>query len=342
MKVLALILFVVGATCWVGPASAATVALFRPSRDAPAINEALFRLRGELLAVGLSVANADRPPFRPTDSLEAPAWFEQTSAARGIDAFIDVVGDDTPVAVDIWICERSPHRLRHSRVVLEPDAENAAATLAIRAIEVLRSSFLAKDFADNGRPRTPAAAPVAVTKAEQRPERASRFGIEAGATALTSFDGVGGAVLPLARLNWALSSWLAAQVTGAGFGTRPQVETAAGSVEVAQQFALLGLCACASSRAGLRPIAALGLGAIHTGLDGEAGSPNVGHQVGRWSLLVDASVGARLNLSERLHLTFASHVQVATPYVAIHVVDTVVATTGRPNLLLTLAAGAYP
>ena len=41
------------------------------------------------------------------------------------------------------------------------------------------------------------------------------------------------------------------------------------------------------------------------------------------------------------HVTFAAHVQLAEPYVAIHVLDTVVATTGRPNLLLTLTLGAW-
>ncbi|HEY3497339.1 MAG TPA: hypothetical protein VGK73_21735 [Polyangiaceae bacterium] len=333
-------LCVVCVVLWAARVDAATVAVLRPASDAPKLDEALFRLQGELLAVGLSVAVAARPPFRETDSAEARAWFEQTSAAGGIDAFIDVVGDTAPVAVDVWICERSPRHLRLSRVMLDPDADDAAATLAIRTIEVLRSSFLALDFADQqGHARAPAA-PKPAVEAPSRPERASAFGVEAGASALTSFDGVGPALLPLLRIDWAISSGLSVQATGAGFGTRPRVEGAAGSVEVAQQFVLFGLCACAPSGTGIQPIAALGMGALHTGLDGEATLPNLGHRVDRWSLLVDGNVGARLNLHERWYLKFASHVQVAAPYVAIHFVDTVVATTGRPNLLFALTAGA--
>ena len=104
---------------WVGRAEAATVALLRPASNAPAVKEALFRLQGELLAVNLAVAITSRPPLpdvRDTASPEALAWFERASNERGIDAFIDVVGDSVPVAVDVWICEHSPYRLRASRV----------------------------------------------------------------------------------------------------------------------------------------------------------------------------------------------------------------------------------
>ena len=48
-----------------------------------------------------------------------------------------------------------------------------------------------------------------------------------------------------------------------------------------------------------------------------------------------------LHLGDRYHLTLAAHVQVATPYVAIHFLDSVGAMSGRPNLLLTLAVGAW-
>ena len=43
------------------------------------------------------------------------------------------------------------------------------------------------------------------------------------------------------------------------------------------------------------------------------------------------ALGARLSLPGRYHLTLAAHVQVAEPYIAIHFVDTLVATSGRPN-----------
>jgi len=322
-------------------AEAATVALLRPVHDTPAINEALHRLQGELLAVGLAVAISERPTERDTDALPARQWFDEAAAERSIDAFIDVVGDASPVGVDIWICERAPRCRRASRVTLEPNAENAAATLAIRAIEVLRSNFLVLDLAEGTQASPPMAAPATPERpSPPPPDRVGRLGLEAGATALTSVDGVGWALLPFVRADWALHPWLTLQVSGAGLGSRPRVTTPDGSVDVAQSFVVLGLCACSSARAGLHPFFALSAGALRTSLEGHANAPNLGHRVQRWSFLADASAGARLALPNPFYLSFAAHLQLAAPYVAIHSPTGVAATTGLPNLLLTLTAGA--
>lgn len=326
---------------WTRRAEAATVAILRPSSDAPAVNEALFRLQGELLAVGLAVAITDRPPALATDSAEMHAWLEQTALERHIDAFIDVVGVSAPEAVDVWICERDPPGLKGSRVVLEANAADRPATLAIRTIEVLRANFLVLDL---GVPK-----PLPKPDATQGPDRAppppapsSRhlpFHLEAGATTLTSFDGVATAVLPLVRFGWSPSSWVTLEATGAGLGTRPQVESAAGSVEVTQYFALLGASATVATGTGLEPLFGLSGGAFGTSLNGHAVPPNVAHDVTQWAAVVDGSAGLRLRTSERFYVTLAAHAQLTNPAFAIHFVNTVVATTGRPNLLFTLTAG---
>jgi hypothetical protein len=320
-------------------ARAATVAILRAPRESPAAGEALFRLQGELSAVGLAVALVERPRALDTGLPEGRAWLEAIATERGIDAFIDVVGEETPVAVDVWLCDRSRRRLRRARIVLDPGEDDGAATVAIRTIEVLRSSLLALDWAaerDIPRPHrknAPASPPR---------EPLARIGIEAGVTALASFDGLGTSILPLARVELAVSSWLALELSGAGFGTRPRVETAAGEATVAQAFALLGLCLCSAASSGVRPFFALSFGTLALSLDAHAEAPNVAHHVEHWSALVNGSLGARVGLSARFYLTFAAQLQLAEPYAAIHFVDDVVATTGHPNLLLTLTIGVRP
>src|SRR5205085_12124921 len=120
---------------------------------------------------------------------------------------------------------------------------------------------------------------------------------------------------------------------------------AAGTAHVAQQFGLLGISSGAPStqriRPGVQTYLALAAGVLRTAIDGDADAPAEGHAVDRWSFLVDGSAGARVRLTDRTFFTLAVHVQVAEPYVAIHIADTLVATTGRPNLLLTLTAGAW-
>ena len=80
---------------------------------------------------------------------------------------------------------------------------------------------------------------------------------------------------------------------------------------------------------------------LRTAIDGQAEAPATAHFVERWSFLLDGSLGARMRLPGRYYLTLAAHVQVAEPYVAIHIADTVVATTGYPNLLFSLTVGAW-
>ena len=166
---------------------------------------------------------------------------------------------------------------------------------------------------------------------------------------LTGVDGVGPALLPTVRVGWATPSGLVLHAAVAGFGSRPTLTAPAGSARVAQQFGLLGISTGAPAMQGIRtdvqlrvqPYLALAAGVLRTAVDGDADAPAQAHAVDRWSLLVDGSVGARVRLAGRTFFTLAAHVQVAEPYVAIHVADTLVATTGRPNLLLTLTAGAW-
>jgi hypothetical protein len=78
------------------------------------------------------------------------------------------------------------------------------------------------------------------------------------------------------------------------------------------------------------------------GLEGSATAPAQGHTAEQWSVLVDGSLGAGLRLSERFYGTVAAHAQLAEPYVAIHFADEVVATSGRPNLAVTMTFGGWP
>jgi hypothetical protein len=119
------------------------------------------------------------------------------------------------------------------------------------------------------------------------------------------------------------------------------VASTAGSARVTQQYGVLGGGYRFGAEHWLRPFMALSAGVLRTAVEGQSNSPKQGHSVDQWSFLLDASLGAGLRLSERYYAALAAHVQVAAPYVAIHFVDEVVATSGRPNLLLTFTVGAW-
>lgn len=271
------------------------------------------------------------------------SWLDEVAGKRAAAAVVDIIGDDGVVAVDVWIL-KPQGRFEVTRVTAEANTANRPGTLAIRAIEALRASLLELDLMARrrqGEAASPAPVPVSRPEPQQPTSLRSHFALELGATALMSFDGVGPALIPTLNAGWAPRSWLVVEAVLAGAGTRPTVTTPLGSTRVSQQYATFGARYVFHPADAWWPFIGLAAGTLHTALDGES-SPTVdGHSVDQWSFVVDGGFGAGLRLAGRYYLTLAAHVQVAAPYAAIHFVDTVVATSGRPNLLFTLTAGAW-
>jgi hypothetical protein len=332
----------VAALVWGQAANAASIAILKPSTSSPAVTEALFRIQGELLALGIEVPVAERESHGDLHAGDARAWLEGFAAERGIDAVIDVRGEEVPTAVDVWIFERSPRRSRMSRVALAPNTPNAAETLAIRAIEVLRSNFLEIDLLARARQpdtlvvRTDEASPV-----PKAPGPSERIGFGVGAALLTSIDGIGPAIMPLARFDLALGPWLAAQATLAGSGTRPTLRTETGSARVSQHYGVVGLATSLPSQGTLRLVLGLAAGALRTSLEGQADLPERGHEINRWSFLMEGGVGGRVHLPGRFYVTLGGHVHVAQPAIDVYFVDTRIASSGRPNLVGSLTVSTW-
>ena len=324
-------------------AQATTIVIVRPAGASPELTETVSRLHGELLSLGLDVAFAERaagPAPRPADPR---ARLEPIATARDADAVIEIGAELGAATVDIYVLDRRTRRSEVSRVALESSAEDGPARLAIRTIEVLRSHLVEIDLAARARPGPidVRAAPAAAPETRAPAAAADRVGLEAGAAVLTGVDGVGPALLPTVRVGWATRSGLVLHAALAGFGSRPTLTAPAGSARVAQQFGLLGISTGAPSMQRIRLYAALAAGVLRTAIDGQADAPAEAHVVERWSFLLDGSAGARVRLPGQTFFTLALHVHVAAPYVAVHIADTLVATTGRPNLLLTLTVGAW-
>ncbi|MES1209156.1 MAG: hypothetical protein ABUS79_24725 [Pseudomonadota bacterium] len=323
---------------WAVRAQAATILIVRTAGASATLNETVARLQGELLSLGLAVATVDRA------AAGGPGWVEEVAGQRDADAAVEVIGGAAPVAVDIWVFAGQPRRAAVSRVALEPNAENPTQRLAIRAVEALRSSLVEIDLAARRHPavREPPVAPVAAPARDAGP-----VDIQVGGALLASLDGVGPALMPLVQVGWTVPpaagsrSWLVLQAAAAGLGSRTNLASSAGSARIAQQFAVVGACSCVRATRALQPFVALAAGVLRTAIDGQAAAPFAAHAVAQWSFLLEASLGARLRVAGRYHLTLAAHVHVAEPYIAVHLADAVVATSGRPDLLFTLTVGAW-
>jgi len=330
---------------WPESSSAATVVIMPSVNASPGMAETVMRIRGELLSAGFVVEVLDEAAIQGVIGRQSQDALERLAEQRGADAVLAIVGDATPNLVEIWVGDRVTGRSVVRKLPFEPKFGHAPETVAIRTIELLRSSFLEIDLSATGRRnQAPSGSPPTVEVVARDKRHQELFGVELGGAASLGFDGIGLALLPLLRFNWAVRSWFLAQAAMAGLGTHPSVENATGSAQISQQFGVLGACFRSRAGRGLRPFATLSAGALHTSVVGRA---NVANQMLQsrhdeaWSFLLDASLGTALPLHDRLYLTLALHAQLAQPYPAVHFLDTVVATSAHPSLLLTVSAGAW-
>lgn len=325
---------------WAVPAHARTVAVLRPEPADAVVLETSSRIHGELLAVGFSVRVLTH--LRAADREQAPSeWLNALSEQRN-DAALEVQATSPP-QVDVWMLPPGAAPRRVAEVTVDAGTENAPEKLAIRAIEVLRSAFLERDLlewqsaAEASPPARPDTARDTAPPASTSP---ARFGLAAGIATLTSLDGVGPALMPTLRFDLAASSSLMIYAAGAGFGTRSRVAAGAHSVDVRHSHAVLGARYLFSTGA-FRPFAALALGAMTTSIEAHAASPAQGHDQVVNAFLMDAGLGLDWLWHEGYYTSLATDVQVANPSATVHVVDSAVASTGLPNLALTLTVGAW-
>lgn len=328
---------------WAAPARATTVAIVGPPTPSAEVAQVLTILRGELLSLGIAITMSDGMAEQD-ETTSSEAWLE-TFAANGANAVIRAIGDDRLAAIDIWLVKSAPRRFEVSRVAVDTGLARQPETLVFRAVEALRAGLLQIDWAARKKREEPIAKPpVTIVPSEEthaRGKHDERIGIDLGATAVMSLDGLGPAVLPTLNLGWLAAPSLVIHASAAGLGCRSTVTSTAGSAEVAQQYALVGARYRLRPARRLWPFLGAAAGALRTRVEGQSGPGTTGQDLVQWSALLDMNAGAGLGLHGNIYVTVAAHVQFADPYVRVHIADGVAATSGRPNLLLTLTVGAW-
>lgn len=336
--------FLVAASLCATPALAATVVLVRSANSAPGMNEALVRIHGELISAGFEVEFAPGLMVEASDG-ESRGWLELLASRRGADAVVAMMGEKSPDSVEVWVIDKVTGKSVVRHVPFRALSAKGPETLAIQAVELLRASFLEIGLSATTQPDAARAAPPSAVlrfvDKERHEARPERLGVEAGGALGMGVGGVGAAFMPVMRLSWAARPWFAAHVTAAGLGTRPSVGTATGSAQVAQAFAVLGASYRFRSNQRLRPFVALAAGVLHTAVEGRADWPLQAQHTGQWSFLIDGEVGVGVPVRDRFYLSLATHAQLGEPYPAIRFAGSVVATSARPNLLLTLTMGVW-
>ena len=317
------------------------VILVRPPAAPAAVTEALVRLRGELVAAGF-----DAQVVEQVLGADVRASLEKLSpaAAGAATALVAVVASAEPGSAELWVIDRVTGKTVVRRVNAgATDPPRMAEVLSVRAVELLRASFLELAIATPPDNNAPPSTPVVERWATATLEESDwTWAVEAGGGTAYAVDGPWNAILSVARLERALGQRFCARVSFAGLGTTARVDTPHGYVALSQTILLAELIARFRRGRRIEPLVSLGAGALRLGADGHESAPIGALSGARWGAAADVGVGVRIPLDRhRFELGIEAHALFAQPYPTAQFLGNEVARTGRPSLVgsVTLLGG---
>jgi hypothetical protein len=328
------------ATGAVAAESRSRVALVRTASSDPLLREATTRLRAELADSGFDVVEVERAPADPRVEVEG------TEGGAGSFATVSMNRAGEGALADIWISDHVTGKtvVRRLRVGRSP---NAAAVLAIRALELLRASLLEVAVPQ----KKPDAEPHGVGETREAPADVLKFverslpapprppyggtALGVGATGIASVDGIGPAIGPTLRLSQGVFGDWFVRLDVAGPLIGPDVARAGGTANVRQEFAAAEI----GYRSGGRPIGAIawgGVGAFDLHTTGAAGSGYRSRSQGVVSFLSTAGLGGYAELGARVAFVAELSAISLVPQPVVLIAGQSAGKAGAPSLALSL------
>jgi hypothetical protein len=318
------------------------VILVRPPAAPAAVTEALVRLRGELVAAGF-----DAEVVELVLGADVRASLERLSptSAGAATALVAVVASAEPGSAELWVIDRVTGKTVVRRVNAgATDPPRMAQVLSVRAVELLRASFLElailTPLANNNEPAsTPAVERWATATLE---EADWTWAVEAGGGTAYAVDGPWNVILSVARLERALGRRFCARVSFAGLGTAAHIDTPGGYAGLSQTILLAEVIARFRRGRRIEPLLSLGAGTLRLAADSHESAPFEAVSGARWAAAGDIGVGLRVPLRRhRFELGVEAHALFAQPYPTVQFFGNDVAHAGRPSLIgsVTLLGG---
>jgi hypothetical protein len=310
-----------------------TVVLLQPTTSPKAVAGALVRVKGELAAEGfqVEVVSASIEP-------DVRASLERLAPAQAAVATVAVLPGVDPNTAEVWVVDRVTGKTVVRRVTVEVDSLRASEVLAVRAVELLRASFLELAIGEGRRttsPTLPATPSVVRRWVAEGLESEPRWGwgVELGGGVVGSFEGLGPAFLPLARLEASFRGRYLVRLTGAGFGPPTTVAVPSGRAEISQELILADGAFVFRHGRRLQPVLVIGAGAMHIAAEGIVSFPYAGRSDQRWAFAAAAGAGIRLHLHRRFELAVEADAVGVWPHPVVRFFNDEVARGGRPSLL---------
>jgi len=320
-------------------AQSALVVLIPPA-SAGASSELLSRARGELLADGFRVVVVD-----PTPEADRLPMLTRVGRDAGAAVTAGLSAETDGTTMNLYLVDALSGRVMARRLDEPASAAGQRPEVVARqTVDRLRASLL--DFVvENLRSvvSTPREAPAGAPPrpGPSGPGVRSRFAIEGGLGFLGSFDGVGVAVLPVARARYEIDQRFQLRLTGAWLGTQPRIEAPGGTATVDQGIALAECVAQIWRGHVLRPSLSLGAGVYYAGVTGNGDQPFSSERNSEVTFALDGGVGVAAPIGSHFEAVLEAHALVTAPGIAIRFLDADVARIGRPSVLGTISLAGW-
>ena len=249
-----------------------------------------------------------------------------------------------PGSAELWVIDWVTGKTVVRRVNAgATDPPRMAEVLSVRAVELLRASFLELAIATPPDNDAPPSAPVVERWATATLEESDwTWAVEAGGGTAYAVDGPWNVILSVARIERALGRRFCARVSFAGLGTTARVDTPQGYAALSQTILLAELIARFRRGRRIEPLLSLGAGALRLAADSHESAPFEAVSGARWAAAGDVGVGLRIPLRRhRFELGIEAHALFAQPYPTVQFLGNEVARAGRPSLVgsVTLLGG---
>lgn len=318
------------------------VAVLTPREATSTMRESVTRLCAELASSGFDVERVDAPnDVDPRAALER--WHGEPPVVA---AFILVPAGDRNAAIDVWLTDRLTDKTSLRRV--EPDPTTGLlppATLAIRAVELLRASLveLRRDDSAGVQPATQPL-PTGVSRIVDPIETGTRAhplirrGVSVGGGLLVSANGLGAAATPVFRLTFEVAHRLALRLAAALPGLSQTREGTLGAATVRQDLAIASLVgALRAPERRVLPYVFVGAGTYHLQVSGTSSSAEfVGSTADVWSFAASAGIGLGVRLGRRVAMMAEIESIVVVPAREVTVAGAVIGRAGRPLVLASM------
>lgn len=277
------------------PASAQRIVLLRPATADPALLQAFGRLKGELMTYDFEVVVLDAGDVEPSPKQLAAA----AEQARAV-ASVSLVRSEGLATADVWISDRVTGKTT-MRTIATAENREASSVLAVRAVDLLRTSL--REFPAGEKPppdvvgASPERAPARVREwATGKPVR-PYWSVDAAFVLQSTLSRLGSVYGPSISLGYAPSErvGLALGFQGPLSGAHASSASASLSLRNEQLFAEVRYRLLKRARWSAEVTGAAGVHRLS--VEGTAQPPYAGRSDSAWTALAAAGLGLELGLA---------------------------------------------